>query len=116
MTELRQRMPRERDQKYLAAIRQLPCLICGKCPCGEAAHIRMADLFLGKPPTGMGEKPSDKWTVPLCHLHHMEQHQHGERIWWETIHWIDPTILAAELYALRYDVFAMTAVINRSRR
>lgn len=26
----------------------------------------------------MGRKPGDCWVVPLCHPHHLEQHQIGE--------------------------------------
>ncbi len=26
----------------------------------------------------MGLKPSDKWTISLCHQHHVEQHRIGE--------------------------------------
>lgn len=26
---------------------------------------------------GMGLKPDDRWTFPLCRVHHLEQHQVG---------------------------------------
>jgi hypothetical protein len=26
----------------------------------------------------MGLKPSDKWTISLCHFHHLEKHHLGE--------------------------------------
>ena len=75
MTELRQRELRERCEAYLAHIRTLPCLICGRK--SEAAHIRMACIEIGKDHTGGGRKPSDKWTLSLCRFHHLEQHALG---------------------------------------
>lgn len=40
----------------------------------------------GKRPAGAGEKPSDRWTLPLCPVHHRlgqnAQHNSGEREWW----------------------------------
>ena len=39
----------------------------------ECAHVRMGT------DGGMGLKPSDRWTISLCHDHHVEQHQIGER-------------------------------------
>jgi hypothetical protein len=38
----------------------------------EAAHVRTGT------DGSMGKKPSDSWTVPLCHHHHAEQHRIGE--------------------------------------
>lgn len=113
MTALRQRAPRETDRKHLTAVRQLPCLLCRRSPC-DAAHIRIGDLLRDKRPTGKGEKPSDKWAVPLCHRCHMEQHRHGERIFWEAQR-IDPIAVAIGLYAVSPDIEAMTAIVNRSR-
>lgn len=74
--------PREKDAKHLAFIRTLPCLVCGNNIETEAAHIRMADPMAGKPYTGKGEKPSDKWAVPLCGTCHREQHHFGEERYW----------------------------------
>lgn len=94
---LRQRQPRERDDKHLRFIRSLPCCICGRYDV-EAAHIRTASLAHGKNHTGMGEKPSDKWTVPLCVGHHREQHTMNEMTFWK-LHGIDPFMLALTLRA-----------------
>jgi hypothetical protein len=31
----------------------------------------------------MGERPSDRWVIPLCSRHHREQHERGdEKAWW----------------------------------
>ncbi len=110
MSLLRQRQPREENAKYLAAIRLLPCLICLRSP-SEAAHVRMRDLARGKTSPGIGRKPDDRYAVPLCHEHHLEQHRRGERIFWET-KGIDPIAVALELYANRNDQEAMIAIVR----
>lgn len=92
---LRQREPRERDNKHLDYIRSLPCCICGGIDT-EAAHIRTASPEFGKRQTGMAEKPSDKWTVPLCNKHHREQHSMEELSFWKC-HGINPFVLAMTL-------------------
>lgn len=38
----------------------------------ECAHVRSGT------DGGIGLKPSDRWTVSLCHSHHAEQHAIGE--------------------------------------
>lgn len=96
MSELRQRQPRERDEKHLNYIRSLPCCICGGFDT-EAAHIRTASLENGKSHTGMQEKPSDKWALPLCNRHHREQHATGDELKFWDFHGINPFLLAISL-------------------
>lgn len=90
------------DRTHLALIRQLPCLVSGREPAGEAAHIRYANYQFRKPITGIGQKPEDRWAVPLCSwLHTMSsgaQHRHGEEGWWDD-QGIDPLIVASSLYS-----------------
>ena len=93
---LRQRQPRQHDNKRLEFIRSLPCCICKDDTTTEAAHIRTGSLAHGKNPTGMQEKPSDKWTVPLCGRHHREQHTMNEMEFWKKYQ-IDPFMLAMRL-------------------
>src|SRR6516165_12824257 len=46
----------------------------------------------------MGRKVSDKFTVPICRLHHRELHRRGnERAWWKN-QGIDPLPIAASLW------------------
>jgi hypothetical protein len=93
---LRQRQPRQKDNKHLEFIRSQPCCICKDNTGTEAAHIRTASLAHGKPHTGMSEKPSDKWTLPLCNRHHREQHTMAELAFWKKYE-IDPFMLAIKL-------------------
>ncbi len=97
---MNQRQPRVEDPAYLAYVRTLPCLICGKSP-SDAAHLRSAALWYSKRQTGLGEKPDDKWTLPLCRHHHDEQHRENELGWWAGKGIVDPFAVAVALYAGR---------------
>jgi hypothetical protein len=56
------RTPRPvRNQKYLAWIRTLPCLVCGARRGIEASHTG---------PHGLGQKSPDTSAIPLCTRHH----------------------------------------------
>lgn len=95
-------MKRKRDDRHLDTIRQLPCAICLDDTSTEAAHVRYAEPKLGKRQTGMGEKPDDAFTVPLCGRHHREQHTQNERAWWGGYE-IDPLAMALALYRVSGD-------------
>lgn len=99
----------DRDPVHLAAIRMLPCLACGRDPCGEAAHVRMGSL------AGMGRKPPDRLTVPLCHECHMTQHSCGELSFYADLG-IAPTILADRLYGVSPNIAKMRAMVMEARR
>lgn len=65
------------DAKRLAFIRTLPCVVCFAPPPSEAAHLRLG--LAG----GIGMKPRDLWTVPLCHQCHARSHRGaGEVAFW----------------------------------
>lgn len=96
------RNPRQSDAEHLEAIRQCPCLRCGQDPCGEAAHVRMGSH------AGMGRKPDDSATVPLCHGCHMDQHAVGELSFWDVVG-IAPLTVAASLWRLSANIEAMRA-------
>lgn len=96
---LRQREPRQKNPRYLDFIRSLPCAVCKDDTSTEAAHIRTASLAHGKNHTGMAEKSSDKWAVPLCGKCHREQHAFGNELKWWASKGIDPFMLALNLRA-----------------
>lgn len=105
-----ERDPRQRDAPYMGFIASLPCAACmvlGKVKWGvHVAHLRAGSLEHGKRPTGGAEKPSDRWTLPLCPPHHVgdkrvtavSQHAMGELDFWAAFH-IDPFGLCLDLSA-----------------
>ena len=108
-----QRSPRVRDARHMACIAVLPCVICLSRGV-HVAHVRMADLDKGKRYTGKGEKPSDRWTLPLCPYHHLDgpdaQHKSNEAEWW-TRQRIDPIALCMRLYETTGDLEKMERII-----
>lgn len=95
-----QRQPRQLDPAYLAWIRTQPCCIpgCDDNTSVEAAHLRISSINDGKRETGDGERPSDKWALPLCGRHHREQHSKNERVFWAE-YGIDPIALCMRYHA-----------------
>lgn len=92
-----QRQPRLHDRGFLAYLRKQRCCCCYGHPPVEAAHIRMGSPSRGKSMTGMQEKPSDKWAVPLCDLCHRlsnySVHGMGEAAFWKS-EGMDPFVIA----------------------
>ena len=117
-TELRQRQPRIKDANHLAWIRTLPCLVTGRRDGIEAAHVRYSDPRFAKRQVGIGEKPDDRWTVPLHHEMHRTgsdaQHSANERSWWRA-RGIDPVIVAAALYSVSGDDMAARLILQFTR-
>ena len=82
---------RHRSKEHLQYVAQQPCLICGRSP-SHAHHVRFAQS------KGLALKVSDEFTVPLCAIHHSENHSTGdERRWWQR-HNIDPLAIARRLW------------------
>lgn len=98
---LRQRQPRVTDKGFISSLHEQKCCVCGRSPV-QAAHIRMGCPERGKRHIGMGEKPDDRWAVPLCAGCHLDdrqaQHKGGERQFWERVG-IDPFAVAERLYS-----------------
>jgi Rad52/22 family double-strand break repair protein len=82
---------RLRSKEHLRHVARQACLICGRTP-SQAHHIRYAQA------RGLGLKVSDEFTVPLCAIHHTENHAIGdERLWWQQ-HKVDPLPIAEKLW------------------
>jgi hypothetical protein len=92
--------PRAHDETYLARLRQLPCIqpCCGALAV-DAAHIRMASAIYGATEAGVGAKPHDFWTLPLCRHHHELQHRIGTKRFWDQLG-MDPHYVALRLYQI----------------
>lgn len=77
---------------YLKKVRGESCLVCGSPFPNHAHHLRHSEK------SGMGQKVSDNWVVPLCWECHASCHTRGrEDEWWENLG-IDPIEWAKEFY------------------
>jgi hypothetical protein len=93
---------RERDRNHLRFVISQPCLVCGRGP-SDAHHLKFAEQ------RAMGRKVSDKFSVPICRLHHRELHRRGdERAWWGK-QGIDPLPIAAALWERTHAVDSAAA-------
>lgn len=82
---------RIRCKEHLRFVASQPCMICGRSP-SQAHHVRFAQS------RGLGLKVSDEFTVPLCALHHRENHATGdEKRWWQN-RGLDPLTVAGDLW------------------
>jgi hypothetical protein len=82
---------RRRNKGHLAFVGAQPCLVCRRSPC-DAHHLKFAQ------PRALGRKVSDEFTVPLCRVHHLDLHRHGnEFAWWANLK-IAPTEVARDLW------------------
>jgi hypothetical protein len=105
----------EHDEKHLAFIRQLPCIICGDDDTStEACHIRFADAALAKPESG-SFKPADYWTLPMCGKHHQLQHRGNERKFWADVG-IDPLKYAMRLFTVSGNYQSGLAVLKATKQ
>lgn len=108
---MRQRQPRKHDPGHLAFVRSLPCVVCGNDIETEAAHVRFAAPHAGKRQTGKGEKPDDRWTIPMCGKCHDEQHEGSEAAFWQS-RGIDPLFIAMALYGATGDYEAGMQIVS----
>lgn len=99
---LRQRQPRERDQKHIDYVNKLPCCVCGSTRNVEAAHLKLRLPEIGKEMPGMAMKADDRFVTPLCHYHHqsgiLAQHRIVEQRFWFEIHGRNPFGICARLW------------------
>jgi hypothetical protein len=99
------------NEAHRKFIRSLPCLVCGDNTSVECAHIRYSDARIAKTETGMGTKPADCFTVPLCGLHHRKQHEGSERKFWIQGD-CDPVLVSLALYAVSGDYEQGMAIVR----
>lgn len=96
-----------KSPQHLKAIRAVQfCAACGKTGPVDAAHIRYAYPRYDALPTGMGRKPDDWRTTPLCRTCHTRQHSLNEEAFWKELG-IDPYQLAGDLWLASPDVLRM---------
>lgn len=98
-----EKTPRVECKAFLAFVRTKNCCRCWAHPQSQAAHIRTGSPAHGKRQTGFGEKPSDRWAVPLCAACHLDDPDFVHRTGNEAEFWrragVDPFVLAEKLWA-----------------
>jgi hypothetical protein len=100
---------RDRDREHRKFVSAQPCLVCGRTP-SDPHHIKFAEQ------RAIGRKVSDRFTVPICRLHHRELHRRGnERAWWQS-QGIDPLPVAAKLWAKTHEFASATANMDGALR
>lgn len=99
ITSLPPHPSRIRDKEHLRWVASQPCTVCGRTP-SDPHHLRFSQ------PRALGLKVSDRFTVPLCRIHHREVHRTGdERRWWKTAG-SDPLAVASALWSGRPGAYA----------
>ena len=98
-----------RRVQHLDFVRQLPCVACGKAAPSEAAHVRTGT------DGGVGAKPADRYTVPLCAACHAKQYRIGELAFWSALR-IDPLNVALRLWTISADIKAGERTVFRARQ
>jgi hypothetical protein len=84
---------RHRDKTHLRFVALQPCLVCGRSP-SDAHHLRFAQ------PRVLGRKNSDEFVVPLCRMHHSQNHRVGDEVGWWRASGIDPLQVANRLWSI----------------
>jgi len=87
-----------RSRKYLDYVKSLPCCVC-QFPADDPHHEQAEGQG------GIGTRPSDERTLPLCRVHH-DMRQHGSQgrmiwAWWE----VDPEAAILDTQAAWYAKF-----------
>lgn len=114
--------------EHLASVRKLPCMVCGTTKIIHAHHLRSQHVATLR---GVGLKAPDRYSVPLCAIHHNDIHSIGsrkERSWVMQLCGIDPYTLSDSLWnvspcpqkmyrvLLAHQLAASSALLERARR
>lgn len=99
-----------RNEKHRRFIASLPCLICSSEDV-QAAHIRRGNSC------GVGLKPCDSLTVPLCIRCHAKQHEVGELVFYKDYAGYEAaSALARRIYKITSNREAALRLIAEWRR
>ena len=87
---------RIRCPAHLAWVRGFSCPVCDERQVFQLARTQAAHVRSGTD-GGLSVKPGDNWAIPLCAIHHAEQHMDGENAF-AARYGIDMKALAAQLW------------------
>lgn len=104
--------------EYRQRIRDCGCIIAGCNADAQCAHLRFSSAEYGKFNPGVGSKPHDKFSLPLCQWHHLDapdaQHKQNEQEFWSSYS-IDPLAVAASLWEARDSLDDMQKIVQEVR-
>ena len=104
------------SEDHLKCIRQLPCVCCGVFKERSDPHHL---LSTGTKERGMALRSPDRWTVPVCRIHHDELHRVGPRYearFFRGFGYIAIVDLAAALWMVTGDIEKMRRVIVANKQ
>ena len=111
LTRLPRRPNGRKDREHRQFVRSLGCVICGAM--AEAAHIRAGMTAGMEQRPGGSLKSGDRWVLPLCHQHHLEQGAAELKFW--SSRGVDQVALAEQLWRHSGDKEAGLRAIERAR-
>lgn len=88
--------------------------MCGDNTSTELAHLRYSEYKSGKVNPGMGKKPNDIWTMPLCSYHHRMQHSMNEREFWINFK-LNPVTYCTMLKCHSGDINKLPEIVKKSQ-
>lgn len=107
--------PRVKTRSHLDFVKGLPCVCCATKGllrmADDPMHIRAGSDLHGKEPAGGGQTSDDRWSLPGCRRHHVQQHAGNELVFWDSFG-IDPFLLALVLWGLTGDDYAAVEAIR----
>lgn len=88
-----------RNTAWMKKQHDLPCEVCGREGTTVGAHQRLGGEG------GMGMKPSDDLTIPLCQVHHDAEHRGWRTFWIDRVLTTYPHVLKNLLLARAREIY-----------
>lgn len=100
------RPKRDECKRHLAFVANLPCCVCRRPGDTQVHHLLRGVV------RGMGMKAADRWTIPLCTIHHAALHAHGDETEFLALRNVDGPALAAALWSVSGDYQEAVRIIG----
>ena len=105
-------MAGKKDKKYLEYVVEQPCMVYDGC----RKHPVVPHHWRSSGEGGIGIKPDDTHTVPLCNEHHLEFHNCGVTTWGEKYFSCEsPGMLQLIVYKKMFELLSEYHFLNRCK-